>query len=215
MILILLFASVLSMSVSSDISDIFRRGFGFDHTALKSSPDLKRGKLPEHLQDLLNTTPQTDSNRFISKSVTSMKASKHKVVVSYNLRTEKNHGVLKDAELVIYVKTLPKETTLIVKIIGSNHLYKISSKTGGPIALSLKTVEEISYLTSLNIEITATRNLLSSHGIEVTSTLETSKVLNLRERPQLVLHYKHEAIAQASAGAARRQFMDMFGEANH
>ena len=215
MISILFFALILSLTVSSDISDIFRQGFGFDHTALKSSPDLKRGKVPQHLQDLLNTTPKTDSNRFISKSVTSMKASKHKVFVSYNLRAEKNHGVLRDAELVIYLKTLPKETTLIVTILGSNHLYKISSKTGGPIALSLKTVEEISYLTSLNIEITATHNLLSSHGIDVTSTLKTSRILNLRERPQLVLHYKNEAIIQASAGAARRQFMDMFGETTH
>ena len=215
MISILFFALVLSLSDSSDISDIFRRGFGLDHGALKSSPDLKRGKVPQHLQDLLNATPKTDSNRYISKSVTSMKASKRKVAVSYNLRTEKNHGVLKDAELVIYLKTLSEEITLIVTIFGSNHLYKISSKTGGPIALSLKTAEEISYLTSLNIEITATHNFLSSHGIEVTSALELSKILNLRERPQLVLHYKNEAIVQASAGVARRQFMDMFGETTH
>ena len=110
-----------------------------------------------------------------------MKATKRKVAVSYNLRTEKNHGVLKDAELVIYLKTLSEEITLIVTILGSNHIYKISSKTGGPIALSLKTTEEISNLTSLNIEITATQNLLSSHGIEVTSTLETYRILNLRE----------------------------------
>ena len=215
MISILFFALVLSLSVSSDISDIFRRGFGLDHSALKSSPDLKRGKVPQHLQELLNTTPETDSNRFVSKSASSMKASKRKVAVSYNLRTETNHGVLKDAELVIYLKTLFEEITLIVKILGSNHIYKISSKTGGPIALSLKTFEEIIYLTSLNIEITATHNLLSSHGIAVTSTLELSKILNLRKRPQLVLHYKNEAIVQASAGAARRQFMDIFGETTH
>ena len=215
MISVVFLITFLSLSLSSDISDIFLRGFGMDHASLKSSSDLKLGKVPQHLQDLLNSAPNTDSNRFISKKVCSMKVMTHKVYVSYNLRDEQDHGDLKDAELVIYLKNLPKEITLVVTVLGYELTYNVSSRTGGPVFLPLTIAEEISSLTSLDIEIIAKHTLLSSHGIEVPSTLAIPRILNLRERPQLVLHYKNKAITQASAGAARRQLMEMLGESPH
>ena len=218
MIAMILLAFLISLSAGNDISEIFRQGFGFDDASLTQSPlsSVKQGKVPDHLQELLKISPEhsTDSNRFVNKRVSLIKVSQHKLTVFYNLRSDSlNHGVLKEAKLVIKLKTLAKETILNLSILGSDYQYNVSSD--GTVTLPLPLIDQISSLTSLDIQITARQNLLSSHGIHVTSTPAISRIINLRDKPQLLLHYKNSAITQAPARAARRQLIEMFGKSHH
>ena len=218
MISLLLLTFVLTMSKGSDISELFQRGFGLDNSSFtkSSSPDLKRGKVPQHLADLMKKTPDTDSNRFVSKRASWMKISHHKVLVTYNLAgDEKTHGDLQEVEMVVHVKTVSADLTIVLSVLGSEHHFIVSSQTRGLVVLPLKLTKELATLRVVDIEITAHQVLLSSHGVEVSSTLAISRILNLKQQPQLVLHYRNTAIIHPSAGAARRQIIKMFGETRH
>ena len=206
--------TLLSLTICSEISDTFKRGFGFNHHSLKATP--ANSKVPKHLQDLLNN-PHQSSNRIVSSKPTSVQISTHKISLSYPLSEGRHqHGTLQDVELVVYLKPSRDSTILKVDVLGTEEKFNVSSKTGEPTPLRMKIKNRLSSsLQTLEIVIRAERTLLSSHGVEVTSTLPINKILNLKEKPHLTLLYKNQAILHPSAKAARRHFLQMFGETSH
>jgi len=211
---VFIFATILSSTICNEISETFERGFGFDHHSLKTTPT--NLKVPKHLQDLLNN-PNSGSNRIFSTKATSTKISKHKISLSYTLPEDSHqHGTLKDVELIVYLKPTAEMSTLVITVLGTEQKFNVSSRSVKPTALPLKIKNKlVSSLQTLNIVITAEQTLLSSHGIEVTSTLPINKVINLKEKPHLTLLYKNQEILQPSAKIARRHFLQMFGETHH
>ena len=212
--LVLVLSTLLSLTICNEISDTFKRGFGFHHQSLKSTP--ASSKVPKHLQDLLNK-PHQRSNRIVSTKATSVKISTHKISLSYSLSEDRHqHGTLQDVELVVYLKPSPDSTTLKIGVLDTEEKFIVSSKTGEPIPLKLTIKKNLlSSLQTLDIVIRAEQTLLSSHGVEVTSTLHISKILNLKEKPLLTLFYKNQEIIHPSAKSARRHFLQMFGETSH
>ena len=214
--LFLAITTLMSSTTCNEISETFERGFGFNHHSLKTTPT--NTKVPKHLQDLINN-PNPKSNRIVSTKASSMKISKHKISLSYALSEDSLrhvHGTLKDVELIVYLKPTTEMSTLVITVLGTEHKFNVSSRLAKPTALPLKIKNKlVSSLQTLNIVITAEQTLLSSHGIEVTSTLPINKVINLKEKPHLTLLYKNQEILQPSAKIARRHFLQMFGETHH
>ncbi|XP_063690480.1 uncharacterized protein LOC134823060 [Bolinopsis microptera] len=212
--LFLAITTLISSTTCNEISETFERGFGFNHHSLKTTPT--NTKVPKHLQDLINN-PNPRSNRIVSTKATSMKISKHKISVSYTLSKDSHrHGTLKDVELIVYLKPSTEISTLKITVLGTEQKFNVSSRSGEPTALPLKIKNKlVASLQTLDIVISAERTLLNSHGIEVTSTLQINKIINLKEKPHLTLLYKNQEILQPSAKIARRHFLQMFGETHH
>ena len=189
---------------------MFEKGFGLDHGAVTALPPNYRSA-PKHIQDLMKNTPQAGSNRFVSLAPSSSRLFRHKMLLSFSLPS--SHGSLQKMELVVYTRPAA-DATLVVSVGGNQHLYNISSSSSSPITIPLDVTSQDDIMTSsaLDVEISVEKTLLSSRGMEVTSTLPINKAIQLREKASLLLHFENQAIRDPLAGAARRDFLHLFGE---
>ncbi|XP_063676129.1 LOW QUALITY PROTEIN: uncharacterized protein LOC134812574 [Bolinopsis microptera] len=198
------FAILLSSTICNEVSETSERGFGVRPPLSQNTPT--NPKVPKHLQELLNN-PNSGSNRIVSTKATSTMISKHKISPVLHLPEDSHqHGTLKDVELKVYLKPQQKISTLVITVLGTEQKFKCLLTIIKNLVSSLQTLDNV---------IRAERTLLSSHGIEVTSTLPINKVINLKEKPHLTLLYNNQEILEPSAKIARRHFLQMFGETHH
>ena len=118
------------------------------------------------------------------------------------------HGELQELELVLYLRPCPVETTFLVEVEEEVYSFNLSSPSGGPVTLPLSLPAPT--LPSLTVRVSAHWTLLSSAEVQVRNTLTLSRILNLREKPSLLLHYYQTP--DPAAAAARQHFMLLAGE---
>lgn len=201
---------LLPSVLCSDLTSLFNTGFSMDHTTLTTPPPSH--KVPRHLEDLLKLAPNSRSNRFVTKKMGEVKITRHSLSGVFALTPSHEHGVLQDVQLVVYLRPSSETVTMVVRAQDHEQEFNVTSTSGDPTVLPLQMVTEGEVV---EVHISAKQTLLSSHGVEVTSTLHINKVLNLRQHPHLTLHYQNTAVTTPAARAARRHFLQMVGQTDH
>ena len=194
---------LLAITSCSDLASLFEQGFGLPHSEITLPAP---SRIPAHLTNL---APTSTATRYISRRPSAFRVSRYQAEMTFLTSDGLEQGELREVELVLYLRPCPDETTFSVEVEGDVYSFNLSSPTGGPVTLPL-TLPTPS-LSSVTVRISAHRTLISSSEVQVRTTLTLSRMLNLREKPSLLLHYYQTP--NPAAAAARQHFMALAGEA--